>query len=133
MGSGNQQTSKQSTVTSVIDNKVTGGDNSLNTGATTLQIGKKGSIGTYNDPVILTSALGTVKDVVSATLEAQVSNRTADNAIFEKFQGQSDSTLSAIKNLAETKITDGANITSKTTLIAMAIGGAVILFSLRKR
>lgn len=77
------------------------------------------------------ASLTTVKDVVNAELGNRLAERALDSDIMKVFAQQNsnlqDSTSQRLFELAETKVTDGANLNQKTTIIAIAVFGAVLL------
>jgi hypothetical protein len=111
-------------------------DNSATAGGDNYGGGEGNHITIGSDAVAIKS-LDTVKEVITKGAGALLEAKSLDSDIAKVFAqanlNASNGAVQKISELAETKITDGANLNQKTTIIALAIGGAVLLFSVLKR
>jgi hypothetical protein len=112
----------QSASSTQKDNRVTGGESAY---------GGEGNIITVGSDDVAKTSLETVKDVVNAELGNRMAERSLDTDILKVFAQQNtnlqDSTSQRLFDLAQTKVTDGANLNQKTTIIAIAVFGGVLL------
>lgn len=126
-GDGGSMTKQNISTSETADNSATaGGDN---------YGGGKGNVVNSNEVAI--AGLETVEKIATAGIGTLFGARSLDTKLAETFAEtnatQSNNALAAISKLAETKITDGANLNTKTTMAALAIGGVILVFSMLRR
>lgn len=132
-GDGGSSTKVNRSISETKDASVTAGGDAY--GGTDASFNE--GIISVNSNEVAVQGLKTVEEIAKGGIAALFGARQLDTDLAEKYAeanaNQSSATLSAIRELAETKITDGANLNQKTTMVALAIGGAVLLFSVLRR
>lgn len=76
-------------------------------------------------------SLGTVRDVIGRDLDNRLAEKSLDSNLLRDFMKNNtqvvDSTSEKLFQLAQTKVTDGANLNQKTTMVAIAAFGAMMI------